>query len=69
MTAAFKGVFPPVPTIVNEQGELDRPCMARMLDHVIANGADGVLILGSGGEFSIYRTANVKRLLNFVSSI
>ncbi len=24
MTAAFKGVFPPVPTIVNEQGELDR---------------------------------------------
>ena len=52
MTAAFKGVFPPVPTIVNEQGELDRPGMARMLDHVIANGADGVLILGSGGEFS-----------------
>ncbi|VTM73527.1 Probable 2-keto-3-deoxy-galactonate aldolase YagE [Raoultella planticola] len=65
MTAAFKGVFPPVPTIVNEQGELDRPGMARMLDHVIANGADGVLILGSGGEFSHLSNCQRKEIAEF----
>lgn len=65
MTAAFKGVFPPVPTIVNEQGELDRPGMARMLDHVIDNGADGVLILGSGGEFSHLSNCQRKEIAEF----
>ncbi|HAT1684032.1 TPA: dihydrodipicolinate synthase family protein [Klebsiella oxytoca] len=47
----FKGVFPPVPTIVNSEGQLDREGMGNMLDKVINDGASGVLILGSGGEF------------------
>ncbi|EKB7778012.1 dihydrodipicolinate synthase family protein, partial [Salmonella enterica] len=52
MSTKFRGIFPPVPSIVDEQGELDKAGMARMLDHVIESGADGMLILGSGGEFS-----------------
>lgn len=47
----FHGVFPPVPTIVNAQGELDKVGMATLLDHLIANKVNGVLLLGSGGEF------------------
>lgn len=47
----FKGIFPPVPTIVDGTGRLDREGMGRMLDKVIADGAHGMLILGSGGEF------------------
>lgn len=47
----FRGVFPPVPTVVDENGKLDRKGMGLLLDHVIAAGAQGVLILGSGGEF------------------
>ncbi|WLT07000.1 dihydrodipicolinate synthase family protein [Gilliamella apis] len=47
----FKGIFPPVPTIVNKKGELDKKGMGKLLDHLIDNEADGVLILGSGGEF------------------
>lgn len=47
----FKGIFPPVPTIVDGKGQLDRQGMARMLDKVISDGAHGMLILGSGGEF------------------
>ena len=47
----FKGIFPPVPTIVNKKGELDKKGMGQLLDHLIDNEADGVLILGSGGEF------------------
>ncbi|WP_330982777.1 MULTISPECIES: dihydrodipicolinate synthase family protein [Enterobacterales] len=47
----FKGIFPPVPSIVDSTGQLDRQGMARMLDKVIEDGAHGMLILGSGGEF------------------
>ncbi|CNC54376.1 dihydrodipicolinate synthase [Yersinia intermedia] len=47
----FKGVFPPVPTVVDAKGQLDKTGMAKLLDHVIVQGAHGVLILGSGGEF------------------
>lgn len=49
--AKFKGIFPPVPTIVDKHGDLDKKGMAKLLDHLINNEADGVLILGSGGEF------------------
>lgn len=50
-TSKFRGVFPPVPTIVDAQGELDKAGMATLLDHLIASKVDGVLLLGSGGEF------------------
>ncbi|WP_410752781.1 hypothetical protein [Citrobacter youngae] len=43
MLNVFKGIFPPVPTIVDDNGELDRAGMAVMIDHVISNGADGML--------------------------
>ncbi len=48
----FKGVFPPVPTIVDSHGNLDRVGMGKLIDKVIQDGAHGMLILGSGGEFS-----------------
>ena len=47
----FRGVFPPVPTIVDKKGNLDHKRMANLLEHLIDSGADGMLILGSGGEF------------------
>ncbi len=47
----FNGVFPPVPTIVDEQGQLDKTGMAAMIDHLIEHNVDGLLFLGSGGEF------------------
>lgn len=48
---SLKGIIPPVPTIVDAAGKLDRAGMGRLLDRLIADGANGVLILGSGGEF------------------
>lgn len=47
----FKGIFPPVPTIVDSQGRLDRVGMGALIDKSIHDGAHGMLILGSGGEF------------------
>lgn len=48
----LKGIFPPVPTIVDNHGKLDRVGMGKLIDKVIKDGAHGMLILGSGGEFS-----------------
>lgn len=47
----FRGVFPPVPTIVHQDGTLDTIGMGKLIDKVVADGANGMLILGSGGEF------------------
>ncbi|HEY0209317.1 dihydrodipicolinate synthase family protein [Acerihabitans sp.] len=47
----FNGVFPPVPTIFTPQGKLDKMGMATLLDHLIDSSVDGILLLGSGGEF------------------
>lgn len=65
MSTKFRGIFPPVPTIVDAKAELDKPGMARMLDHVISSGADGMLILGSGGEFSQFSSSQRKEIAAF----
>lgn len=48
---ALKGIIPPVPTIVDDQGHLDQAGMAALLERLIASGVNGLLLLGSGGEF------------------
>ncbi|MEG1689288.1 MAG: dihydrodipicolinate synthase family protein, partial [Hafnia sp.] len=45
--------------------ELDKVGMARMLEHVIESGADGMLILGSGGEFSQFSSQQRKEIAAF----
>ncbi|WP_434779433.1 dihydrodipicolinate synthase family protein [Neisseria sp. Ec49-e6-T10] len=47
----FKGVFPPVPTILDEKGNLDKKGMGKLIDKLIDEGVNGMLFLGSGGEF------------------
>jgi len=47
----FRGVFPPVPTVVDAMGRLDERGMAALIDKLIGDGVNGLLFLGSGGEF------------------
>lgn len=61
MLTAFRGIFPPVPTIVDAQGKLDKAGMAGMIDHVLENGANGMLILGSGENSHNFLPSNEKR--------
>jgi 2-dehydro-3-deoxy-D-pentonate aldolase len=61
----FRGNIPPVPTIWTETGELDRPGMGRMLDFVIAGGADAVFCCGSAGEFSQMSEARRREVAEF----
>jgi 4-hydroxy-tetrahydrodipicolinate synthase len=51
-TPLFKGIIPPVPTILNQDGHLDKTGMGRMIDHLITGGVDVLFFLGSAGEFS-----------------
>ncbi|MDU4961621.1 MAG: dihydrodipicolinate synthase family protein [Sporomusaceae bacterium] len=52
-TPLFKGIIPPVPTILDGQGRLDKPGMSRMIDHLVASGGVNCLFfVGSAGEFS-----------------
>lgn len=47
----LKGVIPPVPTIVDENGAFDAKGQAALIERNVAAGVDGMLFLGSGGEF------------------
>ncbi|MBK5142731.1 dihydrodipicolinate synthase family protein [Budviciaceae bacterium BWR-B9] len=47
----FRGVFPPVPTIFHADGQLDTVGMGALIDKLVNDGVNGMLILGSGGEF------------------
>ena len=51
-TPQFHGVIPPVPTVLDENGGLDRPGMSRLIDHLLASDVNGLFFLGSAGEFS-----------------
>ncbi len=46
----LRGVYNIVPTPFDEDGELDEPSLARLIDFVVATGVDGVTILGVMGE-------------------
>lgn len=67
-TPLFRGNIPPVPTIWTPQGQLDRAGMGRMLDFVIAGGADVVFCVGSAGEFSQMSEAQRREVAEFAVS-
>ncbi|PKU23516.1 dihydrodipicolinate synthase family protein [Telmatospirillum siberiense] len=65
---ALKGVIPPVPTIVDGQGNLDETGMGKVIDRLVASDVQGLLFLGSGGEFCHMGTPLRKEVAEFVIS-
>jgi 4-hydroxy-tetrahydrodipicolinate synthase len=63
--AKIKGVIPPVPTIVDQDGAFDRHGMASLIERVVGTGVNGMLILGSGGEFCHMSMAARKEVAEF----
>ncbi|HXP97950.1 MAG TPA: dihydrodipicolinate synthase family protein [Telmatospirillum sp.] len=47
----LRGVIPPVPTIVDRDGNLDKVGMGMVIDRLVQSDVNGLLFLGSGGEF------------------
>lgn len=48
----FHGIIPPVVTLFDEAGNLDIPLNKRYLDKILSRNVDGLLLMGSSGEFS-----------------
>jgi 2-dehydro-3-deoxy-D-pentonate aldolase len=44
------GVIVPLVTPINGDGKLDEAALRRLVDHVIAGGAEGIFVLGTTGE-------------------
>ncbi|HXP98334.1 MAG TPA: dihydrodipicolinate synthase family protein [Telmatospirillum sp.] len=62
----LSGVIPPLVTPVDEQGRYVASAMRAMLEYQIAAGVNGVLVLGSTGEFSQMDIAMRKDILEQV---
>ena len=67
MAAIFRGVIPPVCTIFDETGNLDRKGMGMLIDFLIDAGVNGLLFLGSSGEFSQMSVEERKEVAAFAT--
>lgn len=62
----IKGVIPPLPTLTDAEGNLDKQAMGSLLDRVINAGVHGVLALGTCGEFYALRRETRQETAEFV---
>lgn len=56
----FHGIIPPVVTLFDETGNLDIPLNRSYIDLLISKSIDGILLMGSSGEFSSLTTEERK---------
>lgn len=56
----------PLMTPVTAEGQLDEPAVARLVNHIIAGGCQGLLVCGTTGEFASMPIAMRLRLMHLV---
>lgn len=61
----FKGVFAPIPTPFDESEEIAYPQLRANLDKWARTELDGVVVLGSNGEFSLLDSLEKEQLVSF----
>lgn len=61
----FKGIYTPIITILQEDGAFDFPHMEKHINNLIDNGINGILFLGSLGEFFAFSLEEKKQLIDF----
>lgn len=54
----------PTICVFDEDGRVDYDANARVIDHVVASGIDGIVLLGSNGEFFHLTTEEKKKLIS-----
>src|SRR5215210_3157806 len=65
----FKGLMPAMVTPFDEQGEVDLRTTEAVVERLIDAGVDGIVALGSNGEFSHLTTDERKRFAGEVAKI
>ncbi|WP_096201736.1 dihydrodipicolinate synthase family protein [Bacillus sp. FJAT-45350] len=63
--AKFHGVIPPVSTIFDANGKLDKKGMGTLIEFLIDSNVQGLFFLGTGGEFSQMSIEERKDVTNF----
>src|SRR5699024_3849302 len=61
----FKGIFPPVVTLFTSTKEFDKKGMGLLIDSLIDKEVDGLVFLGSTGEFSQMSISQRKEVAEF----
>jgi 4-hydroxy-tetrahydrodipicolinate synthase len=54
MTSDWRGVFPVVPTPLHDDESVDAAGLAHLIDYYLAAECDGLVVLGSGGEYPYF---------------
>ncbi|WP_298706423.1 dihydrodipicolinate synthase family protein [uncultured Veillonella sp.] len=60
----FKGVYSPVITIMDDNGKLDAVAMQQHINHLAESGLNGLLFLGSLGEFYGFSVEEKKEIID-----
>lgn len=64
----FKGIYTPLVTFFDENGNIDKKNLKILIEKLIDDGVDGIVILGSVGEFfNISSLEDKKDYIQFVS--
>lgn len=61
----LKGIYTPIITTFNEDGSLDLESNGKLIDYLIENGVNGILFLGSIGEFFTLTHEEKKEYIQF----
>lgn len=64
----FKGIYTPTITIFDDKGEIDIEANILLIEKLISEGVDGIVILGSIGEFFNLSFNEKKEYIKFVTT-
>ncbi|MBB6215395.1 4-hydroxy-tetrahydrodipicolinate synthase [Anaerosolibacter carboniphilus] len=65
----FKGIYPPMITIFDEAGEIDQVSNRKLIEKLIKDRVDGIVFLGSIGEFFALSLEEKKKFLKFAIGV
>ena len=54
MKLKLEGIWTPIPTPLTKQGKIDQEATRKLVDFHIESGIDGILPLGTSGEFALF---------------
>jgi len=66
MKLKLEGIWTPIPTPLTKQGRVDTDATRRLVDFHIEAGIDGLLPLGTSGEFALLQREERKTLIDTV---
>jgi 4-hydroxy-tetrahydrodipicolinate synthase len=66
MKLKLEGIWTPIPTPLTKQGRIDQEATRKLVDFHIESGIDGILPLGTSGEFALLTREERKLLVETV---